>query len=569
VFFGAAWRLLRYRRPSRGPDLSHTLEEADATVVGIVAGATPGGYQAPAFWRRIRRVLLIVPPILLVVAVREPALGLKLWLAALLLLGIGALFKRRISPQFWFVLWLAVVGWAVSLGIELIYIRDHLDGGDAARMNTVFKFGFQVWVLLALAAAAALPWLLRGLRRLGAVAESLGWIALSALVALALVFPLVGTPSRLATRFPITPGPTLDGLAFMDTAEFDVSSDYMGLPAGGAPIHINLRGDGAAIRWLNDNIHGTPVVLQSDLWFYRPYGVRIAANTGLPNIISPLHASEQHDPAQVDERDQDLQTIYKTTDQNQALGLLSKYHVGYIYVGEIERAAYGQIGTSKFDQMVGAYLEPVYDADGVKIFKVNDSVYSIAPQPTGVPSRPVEAPQPPAQQPPAADASLETLERQVQQNPTVAALAFGLGQRYYSLGRFDDAVEVLNRAAVANPQDVPLHHLLGDVLTDAGRGDEAQAAYQAAVDADPSVGNYNKLGIGLLKLGRLDQAAAAFQQAIAADPSVAEPYFHLGEVLAQQGQKDQAIQQFQKVLEVAPANDPLRQSASEAIEQLK
>ncbi|HET9223719.1 MAG TPA: DUF2298 domain-containing protein, partial [Roseiflexaceae bacterium] len=97
VVFGVAWRLLRYRRlPSSGPDLSRTLEEADATVVGIVAGATPGGYQSPAIWRRLRRVLLIVPPLLLLVAVREPALGLKLWLGALLLLGVGALFNRRI-----------------------------------------------------------------------------------------------------------------------------------------------------------------------------------------------------------------------------------------------------------------------------------------------------------------------------------------------------------------------------------------------------------------------------------------------------------------------------------------
>src|SRR5262245_37598803 len=198
----------------------------------------------------------------------------------------------------------------------------------------------------------------------------------------------------------------------------------MGLPAGVSPIHISLRGDCAAIRWLNEHIQGTPVVLQSDLWFYRPYGVRIAANTGLPNIVSPLHASEQHDPAQVDERDQDLQTIYKTIDRDQALRLLSKYHVGYIYVGEIERAAYGQPGTSKFDEMAGTYLEPVYNADGVKIFKVNESVYNIPPQPVGEPSRPVEAPQQPAAEPPPppGEATLETLERQVQQNPTVPGL---------------------------------------------------------------------------------------------------------------------------------------------------
>src|SRR5262245_51758086 len=173
----------------------------------------------------------------------------------------------------------------------------------------------------------------------------------------------------------------------------------MGLPAGVSPIHISLRGDCAAIRWLNEHIQGTPVVLQSDLWFYRPYGVRIAANTGLPTIVSPLHASEQHNPGQVAERDQDVQTIYRTVDVDQALQLLSKYRVGYVYVGQIEVAAYGEAGVAKFDQMLGSYLNMAYDSDGVKIYRVNDSVYSITPPLAGTPSLPVVAPQFPQAQP--------------------------------------------------------------------------------------------------------------------------------------------------------------------------
>jgi tetratricopeptide (TPR) repeat protein len=568
VVLAAVWRLLVHReRLARG---LHAAEpEIEAPVVGIVAGAAPGGYSAPALWRRLRRLLLIVPVLLLLIAAAQPVLGLKLWLGALALLGLAALLSRRSSPAAWFTLWMAVVGWLVSLGVELFFIRDHLDGGDAERMNTVFKFGFQVWVLLALAAAAALPGLMRGLRRIGAFAETAGWAVLAALIAVALIFPLAGTPSRLATRFPVQTGPTLDGLAFLDQAEFDVAPQDMGLGAGDLPVHIALRGDGAATRWLNENIRATPIVLQSDLWFYRPYGTRIAANTGLPTIVSPLHASEQHNSDEVAERDQDVQTIYRTTDQDQALQLLSKYHVGYVYVGQIERAAYGEAGAAKFDQMAGSYLDPVYDADGVKIYKVNESVYAIAAQPVGVPSRPVVASQPPAEKPPAGEPSLEALERQVAANPTVGALAFGLGQRYYIEKRYDDAIAVLNRAAVANPSDVPLHHLLGDVLRDAGRADEAEAAYRAAVAVDPSVGNYNKLGVGMLRLGRLETAAKAFTQAIAADPNVAEPYFHLGEVYAQQGLNPQAVEQYQKYLEVAPANDPFRQAAAEAIERLK
>jgi cytochrome c-type biogenesis protein CcmH/NrfG len=383
----------------------------------------------------------------------------------------------------------------------------------------------------------------------------------------------VGTPSRLADRFPISPGPTLDGLAFMETAEFDVATGDLGLPVSDFPVHISLRGDGAAIRWLNRTIEGTPIVLQSDLWFYRPYGVRIAANTGLPTIVSPLHASEQHNPGQVAERDQDVQTIYRTIDVDQALQLLSKYRVGYVYVGQIERAAYGEGGVAKFDQMVGSYLNTVYDSDGVKIYQVNESVYSITPPVAGTPSLPVEAPQfpqaPPAARPPEEQASLETLEAQVQLNPTVSSLAFGLGQRYYALGRYDDAISVLDRAALANPSDVPLHQLLGDVLRDVGRNDEAAVAYRAAAEAAPSAGNYNKLGLHLLGMGELDQAIGAFEQAIGADPGVPDPYYHLGQIYEQQGQPAQAIERYQQYLQIAPPDGPLRPDANEAITRLQ
>jgi YYY domain-containing protein len=53
---------------------------------------------------------------------------------------------------------------AVALGVELVYLADHLQGGNTYRMNTIFKFYIQVWVLFALACAAAMYFLLFGVR---------------------------------------------------------------------------------------------------------------------------------------------------------------------------------------------------------------------------------------------------------------------------------------------------------------------------------------------------------------------------------------------------------------------
>jgi len=567
--FGVLARLARgTRRPSGMAALSASKQHP------AVGGAAVRGFvaQRPTFsfsWRMLRWALAGVLALLIIIVASQPKLAQSLWASALLekigllvliVAGVRVLLSRRLPAVAWFAAWLAVLAWAVSFGIELVYLRDHLDGGTAYRMNTVFKFGLQAWILMALAAAAALPGLARGLRRAGWLAQGLAWAAIAILVALALIFPLVGTPSRLATRFPSSPAPTLDGLAFMESATYDWQGHT-----------ISLAADADAIRWLNEHISGTPIVLQSSLEFYRAYGVRIAANTGLPTIVSPLHASEQHDPALVAERDRDVQLIYSTLEPNEALQLLAKYHVGYVYVGPIERAAYGEAGVSKFDQLAGAYLTLLYSNKAVKIYQVNQNVYSIAPAAliaTQPPALGQAAPAPtPAPNPDAP--TLEALERQAAADPTAQGPAFALGQRYRDIGQIDKAAAALDPAARAHPDDVALNQLWGDILRDAGRVDQSEAAYRAAIAANPTAGNYNKLGVELLGWGKLDQAAEVFNQGIAIDANAAELYYHLGEVFEQQGKPAQAVEQYRAYLNIAGAGAQFSAPANVALRRLK
>ena len=56
-----------------------------------------------------------------------------------------------------FAVLLLALGLAVVAGIEIVYLRDFLEGSDWYRMNTLFKFSIPAWLLLALAAGADAP----------------------------------------------------------------------------------------------------------------------------------------------------------------------------------------------------------------------------------------------------------------------------------------------------------------------------------------------------------------------------------------------------------------------------
>jgi uncharacterized membrane protein/4-amino-4-deoxy-L-arabinose transferase-like glycosyltransferase len=89
-------------------------------------------------------------------------------LLALLILLIGGIVATTLVSQRsfagYFTSALLVVAFSVALAVEVVYLADHLQFDGFYRMNTVFKFYIQIWVLLALGGAAGVYYLIYGLR---------------------------------------------------------------------------------------------------------------------------------------------------------------------------------------------------------------------------------------------------------------------------------------------------------------------------------------------------------------------------------------------------------------------
>ena len=89
--------------------------------------------------------------------------SLKLLLIVLLIVGLVLALNPRHSPAKLMTYLMLLLALALALVVEQIYLRDFLDGSDYERMNTVFKFYYQVWVLFALGGALALYYLVNRL----------------------------------------------------------------------------------------------------------------------------------------------------------------------------------------------------------------------------------------------------------------------------------------------------------------------------------------------------------------------------------------------------------------------
>jgi YYY domain-containing protein len=263
------------------------------------------------------------------------AMVVAIWMAV----GIGAVLSPAVSAPARF-LWILISGGAALLLIpEIVYLKDAFDGSALFRMNTVFKAGYQAFLLLGLAAACALPWAAAWLpRRVWSP-----WAAVATvLLLLGLVYPYAGSYARTGG---FANPPSLDGLKWL---------------ASRSP------GDPGAIAWLRAHSPGDAVVLEAFGDDYSAFGhARISTFTGRATVIgwAGHEVQWQHD---VGSRSADVQTLYTTPDVTVARPLLARYAIRYVVAGPIEQTTYGDAGLAKWDQLG----RRVYSSGGTTVWEL-------------------------------------------------------------------------------------------------------------------------------------------------------------------------------------------------------
>lgn len=262
-----------------------------------------------------------------------------LTLAAILFFGLAYLLgtsekkeeNNNPSPLIGFVLLLIVLGSLMVIAPEFIYLRDNF----GARMNTIFKFYYQAWMLWSLASAFATVVILKNGRWFSK-------IILVLIVLMGLIYPVLAYPSK-TNDFQIVKENLLDASGYLRTYQPD---------------------EAEAISWLSQQTKG--VVVEAVGGQYSGFA-RVATHSGQPAVLGwPGHEGQWRGGYdEVGNREGDIRLLYETPNWETAVEVLRMYDIRYIYVGSLEQSAY-VVNLEKFDN----HLVLGFEQGGVKIFVV-------------------------------------------------------------------------------------------------------------------------------------------------------------------------------------------------------
>ena len=182
------------------------------------------------------------------------------------------------------------------------------------------------------------------------------------LISGALLFTVTGISGKIRDRWIAEAPRTLDAMTFMNYAHYDDFGQ-----------RLDLSEDYRAIRWVQDNIQGSPVTVEATACIEYQWCARFAMYTGLPTVVGwNWHQRQQRvfTSIQVQDRVNEVGEFYNSLTAEYAGNFLKKHGVRYIIVGQLERAAYTPEGIAKFEQFDGTLWRSVYRDGSTAIYEV-------------------------------------------------------------------------------------------------------------------------------------------------------------------------------------------------------
>lgn len=139
---------------------------------------------------------------------------------------------------------------------------------------------------------------------------------------------------------------------------------------------------------------------------------------------------------------------------------------------------------------------------------------------------------------------------------------YRVGESFYQMGRYRDALRYLSRAVEHEPQNLRFLNRLATVYSADGQIDAALARFDALLQANPKFEEgYNNRGFTRVAQGDLQGAEADFRAALALNPNIEQALANLTSLLYNTNRKDEARHYMQRLLRLRPDHPPYQQLA--------
>lgn len=152
-------------------------------------------------------------------------------------------------------------------------------------------------------------------------------------------------------------------------------------------------------------------------------------------------------------------------------------------------------------------------------------------------------------------------------NPETAETQINQGDQSFEAKDYDKAVKDYTAAIAAKPE-AKVYEKRAKAYAAKGEHEQAIKDYYEVLDRDQdSAESWTGLGISSLETKEYAVAASAFQKALRLDPKYAPAYYWRAMLSKAQGEKDNAVADFKKFLEMS--NDAkLKEAAQAALKEL-
>jgi uncharacterized membrane protein len=252
---------------------------------------------------------------------------------------------RELNKPAVFAVLLILAGLLLVLTPEFVFLYDFFGW----RINTIFKFYFQAWLIWSIAAAFATTVLLIKLK---GISSFLFRLLLVLLIISSLIYPTLGLWTKTNG---FDPGEwTLDATAYFANRYPDETT---------------------AIQWLSNAPSGVVAeAVPPGGGSYTEYA-RVSTLSGQPAVLGWIgHENQWRGGSQLlGSRQDDLALLYCSENWDEIRPVLERYQIRYVFIGQLEMQTY-QAGTAncphglvktKFDR----YMTPVFQAGQTTIYE--------------------------------------------------------------------------------------------------------------------------------------------------------------------------------------------------------